>query len=107
VNQYASNHLEKNFTSPEAFVPERWLDNSLEEFANDDRSARASFSLGPRNCIGRTLAYAEMRLILAKIIYNFDIELDHERCGDWIKEQKIYVLWEKGPLFVKLTNVRK
>ncbi|KAF2005008.1 cytochrome P450 ClCP1 [Amniculicola lignicola CBS 123094] len=106
VNQYAANRLETNFTRPEAFVPERWLADSPEEFANDDRSARAAFSLGPRNCIGRNLAYAEMRLILAKVIYNFDIELDKERCGNWIGEQKIYGLWEKGPLYVKLTNVQ-
>jgi averantin hydroxylase len=65
------------------------------------------FSLGPRGCIGRNLAYAEMRLILAKVLWNFDLELDEQRCGEWMKCQKIYFLWEKPPLWVKLTAVKK
>jgi averantin hydroxylase len=87
-------------------VPERWLANPPKEFADDDRAARAPFSLGPRNCIGRNLAYAEMRLILAKVCFNFDLELDEERCGNWIGDQKIYGLWEKASLYVKLTPVQ-
>lgn len=34
----------------------------------DDRQAFQPFVLGPRNCIGRNLAYAEIRLILAKVL---------------------------------------
>lgn len=107
VQQYASSHSPSNFKSPDSFVPERWLSNPPHEYANDDRAARASFSLGPRNCIGRNLAYAEMRLILAKICFNFDLELDEKRSGKWIEEQKIFGLWEKGPLWVKLREVTR
>lgn len=58
------------------------------------------------NCllIKGSLAYAEMRLILARLLWNFDIELD-ERSRRWIDEMKMFVLWEKQPLFVKLTPV--
>lgn len=107
VMQYAANHSPSNFTRPDDFVPERWLANPPAEFANDDRAARAPFSLGPRNCIGRNLAYAEMRLILAKMCFNFDMELDEERCGNWIGDQKIFGLWEKWPLWVKLEAVKR
>jgi cytochrome P450 len=51
-----------------------------------------------------SLAYAEMRLILARLLWNFDIELD-ERSRRWIDEMKMLVLWEKQPLFVKLSPV--
>ena len=51
-----------------------------------------------------SLAYAEMRLILARLLWNFDVELD-ERSRRWIDEMNIFVLWEKQPLFVKLTPV--
>jgi cytochrome P450 len=48
-----------------------------------------------------SLAYAEMRLILAKVLFTFDLELvDKER--DWIGEQKVFTLWEKGALMVRL-----
>ena len=49
-----------------------------------------------------SLAYTEMRLILARVIYNFRMELDGES-KDWIERQKIYGLWEKVPLKVRLT----
>ena len=62
------------------------------------------FSVGPRNCLGRNLALAEMRLILARMLWNFDIELC-PKSDSWI-DQKIKTLWIKLPLMCKLT-VRK
>ncbi|ORY00094.1 cytochrome P450 [Clohesyomyces aquaticus] len=103
VQQWASNHSSSNFAQPDAFIPERWLTNAPAEFATDDRAARTPFSLGPRNCIGRNLAYAEVRLILARVCFNFDLELDEKRCKDWIRDQKVYALWEKNPLWVRLS----
>lgn len=71
-------------------------------FAADRREASQPFSVGPRNCIGRQLAYAEIRLILAKLLWNFDLELDGSRMQgrDWIGEQGVWILWVKGPLWV-------
>jgi cytochrome P450 len=47
-----------------------------------------------------SLAYHEMRLILASVLLHFDLELCTET-GDWLK-QRCYFLWDKQPLFVKL-----
>jgi cytochrome P450 len=74
-------------------------------FANDNRDVFQPFSLGPRNCIGRNLAYVEVRLILAKVLFNFDLELDKARTSNWL-DQKVFTLWEKPPLWVKLKPVR-
>ena len=53
-----------------------------------------------------SLAYAEMRLILAKVLYKFDLELvDKEQ--DWFGEQKCFTLWEKGALMVNLKPVQQ
>lgn len=38
-----------------------------------------------------------MRLILAKIVFNFDIELDSSS-KDWIVDQKLYAFWIKPEL---------
>ena len=51
-----------------------------------------------------SLAYAEMRLILARLLWNFDLELD-EMSRRWMYEMKMFLLWEKQPLYVKLTPV--
>jgi hypothetical protein len=46
------------------------------------------------------MAYHEMRLLLAKVMFNFDLELCPESEG-WT-EQEVYTLWQKKPLMVKL-----
>lgn len=47
-----------------------------------------------------SLAYAEMRLILARVLYSFDLQLANEN-DNWL-DQKTYTLWEKGPMNVLL-----
>ncbi|TVY55884.1 Cytochrome P450 monooxygenase aclL [Lachnellula cervina] len=100
VHQWASYSSPRNFADPEKFVPERWMKEPPARYANDHTKVFQPFSFGPRNCIGRNLAYAEMRLILARVLWNFDLELQ-PGAQDW-SAQKSYVLWEKGPLPVKL-----
>jgi cytochrome P450 len=52
---------------------------------------------------GTSLAYVEMRLILARLLWNFDLELMPES-KNW-SAQKIFTLWEKGGINVKLFPV--
>lgn len=52
-----------------------------------------------------SLAYAEMRLILARVVFNFDMRIADES-RNWI-DQRVYNLWKKGPLSVYLTPVRR
>ncbi|OTB03603.1 hypothetical protein M426DRAFT_321523 [Hypoxylon sp. CI-4A] len=100
VTQLAANMSEMNFTKPNEFHPERFLGD--EEFAKDDLAAMQPFSVGPRNCIGKNLTYAETRLILARILFKFDIELAPSAKG-WIENQKCKTLWHKPelPIYLK------
>ena len=45
-----------------------------------------------------------MRLILAQILWNFDLKLDEKKMGnrDWLNEQGVWILWDKGPLWVHM-----
>jgi len=100
VNQWAANHAATNFSNPSEFHAERWMND--EKFASDDRRARQPFSTGPRNCIGKNLAYAEMRLLVANLLWHFDLELPEES-KDWMEKARIFTLWLKPELMVKLT----
>ncbi|PGH23917.1 hypothetical protein AJ80_01979 [Polytolypa hystricis UAMH7299] len=82
---------------------ERWLGDP--HFKDDNKAALQPFHVGPRNCLGRNLAYVEMRLILARLLWNFDLELveGYER---W-DEQEIYGFGQKTPLLVKIKPVRR
>lgn len=75
VSPWASTRSELNFHEPDSFLPERWLGEE-ERFKNDHLGASLPFGTGPRVCIGRNLAYMEMRLIMANVLWNFDFELD-------------------------------
>ncbi|RGP74008.1 cytochrome p450 [Fusarium sporotrichioides] len=98
--QWAVYHNPDHFALPDEYIPERWLDDP--RFANDAKRALAPFSIGPRDCVGKNLAYAEMRLILARLLWNFDIRLDPKSAG-WDHRSKSYFIWERGPLNVFLT----
>lgn len=52
-----------------------------------------------------SLAYSELRVILAKVLYNFDLSLAPESVG-WDK-QKVFFLWEKRKLMVRLKERAK
>lgn len=103
VNVLSACRMPSNFHRPDDFVPERFLRETRvgTEFASDNHAVFTPFSVGTRNCIGRNLAYAEMRLILAKVVFHFDLALDTERTGNWLA-QKSFGIWFKGPLYVKL-----
>lgn len=83
---------------------ERWLGD--EEFEEDNRKMVQPFSVGPRNCIGRNLAMAEMRVLVARLVWGFDMELVEESKGWGIPgRQRIFLVYEKPPLMVRLKPV--
>lgn len=92
------------FARPKEFIPERWLPKEHEfyddEFLGDRKEASKPFSMGPRQCIGMSLAYAEWRLILTKLVWEFDWELMCET-QDLINVAKLKLLWELPPILVR------
>jgi len=103
VAPYPMFHSPSNFAEPDSFIPERWLNDP--RFSSDDKAAFQPFSSGPRNCIGKSLAYAEMRLVLAKLLWNFDLELEPES-DSWFPHEMV-VIWNSPALHVKLHPVRR
>ncbi|KAK3302986.1 cytochrome P450, partial [Chaetomium strumarium] len=104
VHHYSTYRSPANFADPDAFAPERWLPttttDSRSRYADDRREALQAFGYGPRNCLGQNMALHEMRLVLARLFFRFDLELlDESR--DWT-DQKAFVLWEKKPLLCRL-----
>ncbi|KAK0119808.1 hypothetical protein ONS95_011240 [Cadophora gregata] len=103
TSHLATYHSSRNFKDPLEFHPERFLGDK--RYADDNMAALQPFSVGPRNCIGMNLAYAEIRSIATRVLWNFDIELctESER---WL-DQKMWLLWDKKPLMVKLKERKR
>jgi cytochrome P450/nitrite reductase/ring-hydroxylating ferredoxin subunit len=64
-----------HFVEAQAFQPQRWL---CETNVAHDVAAHIPFGSGPRICPGRSLALLEMKLLLAMLYKNFEVQ----RAGD-------------------------
>ncbi|TVY84166.1 Cytochrome P450 monooxygenase aclL [Lachnellula suecica] len=105
IHQWSTSRRSCNFLLPDTFIPERWLPPSHpyydSRFENDNKACMKPFSHGARNCVGKNLAYSEMRLIMARLAWNFEIETTPE-CKSWPEDQKVFTVFQKPPLFMKL-----
>jgi cytochrome P450 len=94
-----------NFHDASAFRPERWLPDALTNpespFFKDRRQEMQPFSMGPRNCMGQHIALAEMRLIMAKLLWNFDFEAAKVQALRW-EDLRTFLLVEKRPIEVRV-----
>jgi cytochrome P450 len=51
-----------------------------------------------------SLAWIEMRVVLASLVFEFDLLEVEPNTRDWIDGQKIFFLWEKLPLNVRIRH---
>lgn len=47
-----------------------------------------------------------MRVIFARMLFNFDLELD-ERSENWTEKMPIWILWDKPPMWLNLKERRR
>lgn len=69
VGIYSMHHHGDHYLSPFTFDPERWLT----KHAHD---AFFPFLLGPRKCLGMGLAYMEIYLFIARVVYLYDFVIE-------------------------------
>ncbi|KAF2191560.1 cytochrome P450 [Zopfia rhizophila CBS 207.26] len=67
------------------------------------RVCGCSSAVVPGTVFDKNLACLEMRFTLAKMVWNFDWELMPES-ENWVKDCKLYMIWEKPPLMVRLSR---
>jgi len=88
------------FTNPDEWIPERWIDVAYEKDQTIGRAAWKPFSLGPRGCIGRNLAYMEARLGVAHWVRKLDFAFV-EPNGSY--EVADFTVAERSELLVNIT----
>ncbi|KAK2763293.1 hypothetical protein FQN54_009929 [Arachnomyces sp. PD_36] len=84
TSSYTIHRNTEYYPDPFAYRPERWIidpstadenDISSAESVAKARSAFCAFSLGPRGCIGKKVAYNEMSNALAMLLLSHDLRL--------------------------------
>ncbi|KAI1409848.1 putative cytochrome P450 [Hypoxylon sp. FL1857] len=96
TSTWSVSHDERYFADPDVFKPERWIDPECK----DIKEASQPFSLGYRACIGRSFAFVQMSLVLAKLFFSYNMEL-LERDLDWESQSRHWVMWWKAPVRVR------
>ncbi|KAK8069988.1 hypothetical protein PG994_006604 [Apiospora phragmitis] len=105
IYHYAMYHNAAYFRNPDEFHPERWLGDP--EYADDRRELFQPFTIGPRDCLRKMLAHAEIRMVLATMVLNFDMELAEDK-PNLLKEMRAYgVFWSKPDLNLRLKPVKR
>ncbi|RDB26248.1 hypothetical protein Hypma_006424 [Hypsizygus marmoreus] len=113
---YSLHRDPRNFAPlPNAFLPERWLSSEkqldLEPALFKDQSsvilnmnAFIPFSLGPSNCVGKNLAWMEMRMLVCLMMQRFDMKFEDGYAPEkWEEDMLDYFVMMKGKLPVVLT----
>ncbi|KAF7920591.1 uncharacterized protein EAE97_011484 [Botrytis byssoidea] len=102
VRSYAMSRSEKYFSCPNEFHPERWLPTGIRpyEFENDHLSVSQPFSIGHSNCICKSLAWAEIRLVIARLLWAFDVAETGKRL-DWTKLKTLMII-QKEPIMLSI-----
>ncbi|CAD6591261.1 MAG: hypothetical protein ASARMPRED_005286 [Alectoria sarmentosa] len=95
TNPTAASLSPANFDEPLTFRPERWIGKNTKDILD----ASQPFSLGPRGCLGRNLAWVELRTILAKLHFTYDLKM-LDKDLDWHRDSKMQTLWQRPPLKV-------
>lgn len=77
VPMYALHNDPTHFPAPFAFLPERWIESPSNPASSIALARRAffPFSIGSRMCSGRNLAYLQLKLTLAHLLWRFDLRL--------------------------------
>jgi cytochrome P450 len=104
ANFWSMSHSERYFHRAREFHPERWLPEKHPlwdlAFKNDNKDASKPFLVGPRACLGINLAYMEMRIILSRLVWEFDLELISKEV-DWERDNVLRLLWQKPQMKVR------
>ena len=95
-------HLdEDNFAQAEQFIPERFFSRP-ELIKNKD--AFVPFLTGPYGCIGKNLAYMEIRTLTAKLISKFDITVAPGEDGTNVLNSSDHFTIGLKPLYLAFTS---
>ncbi|KAH7128174.1 cytochrome P450 [Dendryphion nanum] len=81
---YALHHNPTYFPDPYVFKPERFLPPAIPASSHP---AFAAFSVGARGCAGKSMAYMEASLVLAKTLWFLDFERPDDRASDSLGER--------------------
>ncbi|KAL4790551.1 cytochrome P450 [Aspergillus venezuelensis] len=100
IPQYVIQRDDRYFPSGEKFIPERWLNGKERLITHEE--AFFPFQLGRYGCVGKQLALMEMRLVIARMAWEFDISFAPGETGETFdRDAKDTFTFTVGPLMLQ------
>jgi len=90
---------EAEWGDPHTFRPERFLEEDMSK-----RHYYASFSVGPRDCLGRNLAMLEMRLVIINLLTRYELELQGSFEELMASSQEAMSILAKDGIWIQFTS---
>ncbi|GJN68106.1 cytochrome P450 [Purpureocillium lilacinum] len=108
VGIYSIHHSAAYYTKPFTYDPERWYRplDAKGSRSEAPRSPYMPFSVGPRSCVGKPLAIAQMMIVFARLLWEYDMRRADYK-SDWAEgdySSTEYALkdhltaWKEGPV---------
>lgn len=89
ANAWAIHHDENEYSEPNKFNPDRWLNNKYgttgddtARYESEQRKLTYSWGNGRRICSGQKLAENSLRIVIAKMVWLFDIDVQPGKSAD-------------------------
>ncbi|KIX09580.1 uncharacterized protein Z518_00660 [Rhinocladiella mackenziei CBS 650.93] len=105
IPMWSMHRREDIFPEPCVFRPERWL-GLTEEQSEKQRAAFMPFSIGPRGCVGKGMAYFTIYLTIARLVFLYDIESREPVADEFHVKDHFAAGGKQGP-FLKFADRRK
>ena len=87
----------------EEFKPERWISDKG-TIKREPSYKFFSFNAGPRTCLGKGVAFSQLKIVSAAIIHNYDIEAVDEDSNNAVAPAASVILHMKSGFRVKVTK---
>jgi cytochrome P450 len=91
---YSTHHNKDIFPDPFKFDPTRWL--TTDSGTPEMKEAYMPFSRGSRMCIGINLAMMELKMILATVLYGWELSVGERTTDDTMSITDHFVMMPKG-----------
>ncbi|TGO25312.1 hypothetical protein BPAE_0083g00450 [Botrytis paeoniae] len=77
-----------------------------DKYQNDDPKAFLPFNQDPRMCQASSIAWAQMKLYLAKVLWKFDVEVVPGQALSFDRDFSVYIMWNTPQFCVSFVPLK-
>ncbi|KAI1375296.1 isotrichodermin C-15 hydroxylase [Hypoxylon crocopeplum] len=111
MSSFAAARSPEYFRDPLEFRPQRWLPANhpqyTQRYADDQLKSLYPFGVGPRMCTGREIAWQQVKLFMAKVLWTFNMEAVRGMDKSFDKDFSLHAMWKRPQIWVRFHPVQR